>query len=145
MKIIDRLLSALNYEAPVMDIRQGPFQTAVLTSSCGLAATPHEPGSHHEKTPVKEAGSLMEKSAMALAQNEAMIDVPHLSDKIVAGDSVAPDGPDRQGSLKEMVTALEKSVLSQLLAKHSGNRTKIAKELGLSRYGLIKKLQRYNL
>ena len=68
MKIIDSLLSALNYEAPVMDICQGPFQTAVLTGNCGLAATPHEPGSHHEKTPVREAGGLMEKDTMTLAQ-----------------------------------------------------------------------------
>ncbi len=68
MKTIDSLLSALDYGAPVRDICQGPFQTAVLTRNCGLAATPHEPGTHHEKTPMKEAGSLMEKDAMALAQ-----------------------------------------------------------------------------
>ena len=68
MRIIDNLLSALNYEVPVRDIRQGPFQTAVLTGNCGLAATPHEPGPHHEKTPVKGAGGLMEKTAMTLAQ-----------------------------------------------------------------------------
>jgi uncharacterized protein (DUF4213/DUF364 family) len=68
MRIIDSLLSALNYEAPVRDIRQGPFQTAVLTRNCGLAATPHEPGTHHKKNPMKEAGNLMEKSTMALAQ-----------------------------------------------------------------------------
>ncbi|MGB2813923.1 MAG: DUF364 domain-containing protein [Dehalococcoidales bacterium] len=68
MRIIDSLLSALNYEVPVRDIRQGPFQTAVLTSNCGLAATPHEPGPHHEKTPVKGAGGLMEETAMTLAQ-----------------------------------------------------------------------------
>ena len=67
MKIIDSLLSALDYEATVRDIRQGPFQTAVLTRNCGLAATPHEPGSHHEKTPVRETGSLLEKDARALA------------------------------------------------------------------------------
>jgi uncharacterized protein (DUF4213/DUF364 family) len=68
MRIIDSLLSSLNYEVPVRDIRQGPFQTAVLSRNCGLAATPHEIGHHHEKSPVKEAGSLMEKNALALAQ-----------------------------------------------------------------------------
>ena len=67
MKIIDDLLAVLNYEAPVMDIRQGPFQTAVLTRNCGLAATPHEPGPHHHKTPVPEACSLMLKTALELA------------------------------------------------------------------------------
>lgn len=68
MKIIADLLSTLNYEAPVRDIRQGKFQTAVLTRNCGLAATPHEPGPHQDKTPVREAGILMEKNALALAQ-----------------------------------------------------------------------------
>ena len=67
MKIIDDLLSTLNYEAPVMDMRQGPFQTAVLTRYCGLASTPHDPGPHHDKTPVKEAGLLLEKDPKALA------------------------------------------------------------------------------
>jgi len=67
MKTIDDLLSTLNYEAPVMDMRQGPFQTAVLTRYCGLASTPHDPGPHHDKTPVKEAGLLLEKDPKALA------------------------------------------------------------------------------
>ena len=68
MKIIEDLLSILNFEAPVKDIRQGPFQTAVLTRNCGLASTPHDSGPHHNKTPVKEAGLLMEKNALALAE-----------------------------------------------------------------------------
>ena len=67
MKIIDDLLSTLNYESPVKDVRQGAFQTAVLTRYCGLASTPHDPGPHHEQTPVKEAGLLLEKDAMTLA------------------------------------------------------------------------------
>jgi len=68
MEIIENLLSTLNYNAPVRDIRQGPFQTAVLTRHCGLASTPHDPGSHHDRTPVKEAGALLEKDAATLAR-----------------------------------------------------------------------------
>jgi uncharacterized protein (DUF4213/DUF364 family) len=68
MAIIEDLLSTLNYEAPVRDIRQGPFQTAVLTRYCGLASTPHDAGPHHDKTPVKEAGRLLEKDAGTLAR-----------------------------------------------------------------------------
>jgi hypothetical protein len=66
MKIIDDLLSTLSYEASVRDIRQGPFQTAVVTRYCGLASTPHDPGPHHNQTPVKEAGLLLEKDVVAL-------------------------------------------------------------------------------
>lgn len=67
MKIINDLLSTLKYESPIRDIRQGPFQTAVLTRNCGLASTPHDPGPHHERTPVKDAGLLFEKDVQALA------------------------------------------------------------------------------
>jgi len=67
MKIIDDILSTLNCEAPVIDIRQGPFQTAVITRYCGLASTPHDPGPHHDQTPVKEAGLLLERDVQALS------------------------------------------------------------------------------
>ena len=67
MNIIDKLLSTLDYEASVRDIRLGPFQTAVLTRHCGLASTPHDSGPHHNRTPVVEAGLLVEKDARVLA------------------------------------------------------------------------------
>ena len=67
MKIIDELLASLDYKASVGDIRQGPFQTAVLTRHCGLASTPHDSGPHHIRIPVNEAGLLMEKDVQTLA------------------------------------------------------------------------------
>jgi len=67
MKIINELLSTINREAPVREIRQGPFQRAVLTRYCGLASTPHEAGHHHINNPVPEAGSLTEKTAQDIA------------------------------------------------------------------------------
>jgi uncharacterized protein (DUF4213/DUF364 family) len=66
MKIITDLLSTLDFEATVKDIRQGPFQTAVMTRNCGLASTPHDSGPHHNKTPVQEAGLLLEKGVAEL-------------------------------------------------------------------------------
>jgi uncharacterized protein (DUF4213/DUF364 family) len=68
MKIIDDLLSGLNYDVPIRDIRQGPFQTAVLTGNCGLASTPHNPGPHHSTTPIEKAGLLLQEDARSLAQ-----------------------------------------------------------------------------
>ena len=67
MNIIDELLSTLDYEASVRDIRLGPFQTAVLTRHCGLASTPHDSGPHYDRAPVIEAGLLVEKDARVLA------------------------------------------------------------------------------
>ena len=74
-RIIGDLISILDCEAPVREIRQGPFQTAVLTRYCGLASTPHEAGPHHVRKPVQEAGSLTEKTAWdlaSMAQSESL-------------------------------------------------------------------------
>ena len=68
MRIIDDILSSLDYKASVRDICQGAFQTAVLTRGCGLAATPHDPGPHHNQPPVKEPGLLLNKDALSLAR-----------------------------------------------------------------------------
>jgi len=68
MRILDDLLSTLDINAGVSDIRQGAFQTAVVTRHCGLAATIIDPGSHQEVSPVKDAGALFGRSALELAQ-----------------------------------------------------------------------------
>ena len=68
MKIIDDLLSTLNSDAEVRDIRQASYWTAVLTRNCGLASTPHQFDNHHGNATVREAGNLMNKSALELAQ-----------------------------------------------------------------------------
>ena len=91
---------------------------------------------------VRELENEIER-ALALAQDAGVIGVSHLSEKIVNKCSVPGPDLEAQGTLKQMVEALEKSVLIRLLEKHDGNKTRVAKELGLSRYGLMKKMQRY--
>jgi len=68
MAILEDLLSTLNYDATVKDIRQGIFHTGVLTHNCGLAATlPHD--ALRQKPPmVKEPGVLLEKTPRELAR-----------------------------------------------------------------------------
>jgi uncharacterized protein (DUF4213/DUF364 family) len=66
-KILDDLIRSIDSDPPVRHICQGAFQTAVWTSDCGLASTPHEPGNHHSGTPVKDAGQLAKRSARDLA------------------------------------------------------------------------------
>ena len=68
MKILDDLISQLNLEAPVRDIRQGVFHTGVLTRNCGLAATLPRDALRQEPPLVKEPGHLIEKSALELAR-----------------------------------------------------------------------------
>jgi len=114
MKILEDLLSILNTDARVRDIRQGPFQTAVLTRSCGLASTPHYEGSHHHSTPpVSEPGLLLKKDTKTLAQlatsqslHEAAIGMATINSlidvdetrciKLNAGDLIAEKGRDKR-------------------------------------------------
>jgi transcriptional regulator with GAF, ATPase, and Fis domain len=91
---------------------------------------------------VRELENEIER-AVALAQDVSLIEVSHLSEKIEKKSMPVSSEVEMKGTLKEMVVALEKSVLTQALEKHGGNRTRVAGELGLSRYGLMKKLQRY--
>ncbi|MHC5036690.1 MAG: helix-turn-helix domain-containing protein [Planctomycetota bacterium] len=49
------------------------------------------------------------------------------------------------GTLKEHVELLEVRMIRNALKKWGGNRTRAAEALGLSRYGLLKKISRYGL
>jgi len=57
--------------------------------------------------------------------------------------------PDLQlppgSSLDEQVRQLEIRLLSEALTAHQGNRSQAARQLGLSRQGLLKKIERYDL
>ncbi len=67
MKILDDLISGLNGETKVKDIRQGVFHTGVLTRQCGLAATLPRDALRQKPPLVKTPGTLMEKSPLELA------------------------------------------------------------------------------
>ena len=68
MKIIDHLIATLDFDAPVREIRQGVFDTAVLTRNCGIAATlPHD-ALRQEPPLVRNPGTLLTKDAHQLAQ-----------------------------------------------------------------------------
>jgi len=66
MKILDDLISPLNLDAPVREIRQGIFHTGVLTRHCGLAATLPRDALRQEPPLVKEAGFLLDKAPTEL-------------------------------------------------------------------------------
>lgn len=68
MKILDDLISQLNMDAAVQDIRQGVFHTAVLSRYCGLAATLPKDALRQTPPMVKEPGSLLQKSVQELVR-----------------------------------------------------------------------------
>ncbi len=66
-------------------------------------------------------------------------------DEIVVRDELRWETPPRVAPLKDQVEALERAVISASLWRHRWNRTRVAKELGLSRVGLGNKIRRYKL
>jgi len=77
MRILDHLISTLNFDTTVRDVRQGVFHTAVLTRNCGLAAT--LPMDALRQTPplVEEPGSLLDKTPedlVRLAYSESILE-----------------------------------------------------------------------
>lgn len=68
MKILEQLIAALDGNAPVRDIRQGVFHTAVVTRHCGLAASLPRDALRQTPPLVKDAGALLDKSAAELVR-----------------------------------------------------------------------------
>jgi transcriptional regulator with GAF, ATPase, and Fis domain/tetratricopeptide (TPR) repeat protein len=81
----------------------------------------------------------------AAALGGEVITVADLSPQVAAGDPEAAwESPDDLG-LKKRVERLERTLLREALARADGNQTQAARLLGLSRFGLQKKLRRYGL
>lgn len=79
----------------------------------------------------------------ALALGGDLIGDMDLSPQIrgASGQARLPDDLD----LRQHVEILERDLLGRAMDRTRGNQTRAAKLLGLSRYGLLKKLRRYGL
>ena len=66
--LLDVLISSLELDGEVRDIRQGVFHTAVRTRSCGLAATLPRDALRQEPPLVKNPGNLLQKTPGELVQ-----------------------------------------------------------------------------
>ncbi len=86
---------------------------------------------------------------LTLAQ-EAELDADLLSPRVVAAVAADPVAPtvvtgNGDGSLRSRLDAVEERILTEALQRHGGNKTAVARELGLSRVGLRGKLERLGL
>lgn len=93
---------------------------------------------------VRELQNEIER-AVAMTEDGKYIGKEHLSEKVHTKECATQFQAVLHGTLKETVEALEKKIVTEALEKHQGNKTRVAEELGLSRFGLMKKMQRYGL
>lgn len=68
MQILDHLISTLNLDAPVRDIRLGVFHSAVLTRRCGLAATLTRDALRQSPAKLQAPGDYLDWPAEALVK-----------------------------------------------------------------------------
>jgi transcriptional regulator with PAS, ATPase and Fis domain len=69
---------------------------------------------------------------------------PAITDRAAAGPSLSSAIPG-EGTLKDQVDVYERRLLEQYLDRHGGNVSAMARGLGISRWGLHKKLERHGL
>ncbi|MBM3320579.1 MAG: sigma 54-interacting transcriptional regulator [Candidatus Eisenbacteria bacterium] len=82
------------------------------------------------------------KRMVALAEPGIVLDRRHLSERIRNGYRESSPEP---ATLQEKLDRLERSEILEVLDRTGGNKTRAARELGLSRQGLKNKLARYGI
>lgn len=81
-----------------------------------------------------------------LAGDEQKVSHEILSQKILdVGDKAKVQGSRLQGKLKDALEDLEREMIKEGLRRTGWNKSKLAKELGISRAGLIMKVEKYGL
>jgi len=95
---------------------------------------------------VRELRALVETAAALANSGTSNIDAAHL--RFAAGESGTDPTPavlPATGSLNDAIAALETRMISDTMAACNGNQSEAARQLGISRLGLIKKLARLGL
>lgn len=94
---------------------------------------------------VRELQNEMER-VVVLCGEETKILPEMLSQKIVeVGEKSKVQGARLHGKLKDALEELERDMIREGLRRTGWNKSKLAKELGISRAGLIMKVEKYNL
>ncbi len=103
---------------------------------------------HHWQGNVRELRNTLE-SVVAIARHGVvqLADIQLLHGEYPEDDVVteSPEWTDPHASLEQQVRALEIQLLTAALQQAAGNRSQAARQLGLSRQGLLKKIERYGL
>lgn len=94
---------------------------------------------------VRELQNEIERLSV-LAGEETKLMAENLSPKILeAGEKNKVQGSRLQGKLKDALEELEREMIREGLRRTGWNKSKLAKELGISRAGLIMKVEKYGL
>ncbi len=93
---------------------------------------------------VRELMNVIER-VVALTPSGGVADFPDIRMRAPRQRLTAMIPEKPSASLKEMVSDFEKRVIAQSLERHGGNRSRAARELGITRQGLSVKIKKYGL
>ncbi|WP_231701820.1 sigma-54 interaction domain-containing protein [Crassaminicella thermophila] len=97
---------------------------------------------YHWPGNIRELENVIER-AINLLDSDLIIKPKHLPKRLTKDKGKIYRRENK--SLKDMVEELEKEIILECLKENKGNKNRTAKELGISRLGLYKKIERYGL
>jgi Nif-specific regulatory protein len=100
---------------------------------------------YHWQGNIRELENVIERAVTLAGEEDIWISPNLLPEEIKPEERIYDDIIPKQGSLAKAVETLEQKMIKDALMKFNGNKTKTAEELGLSRRGLINKIERYKL
>jgi two-component system response regulator HupR/HoxA len=92
---------------------------------------------------VRELANEIERAVVRVDEGEALS--PELLSEDVTARAASPAAGQRKGGLREQLAQVERQIISEALARHCGRKAATAEELGLTRQGLRKKMERLGL
>ena len=94
---------------------------------------------------VRELRNVLERVFILKDPADPDIRLSDLPAELVETLAGEPGSAGAHGSLEDRLLAGERTILERALAEHDGNRTRAAGSLGISRYALLRKLQKHRL
>jgi DNA-binding NtrC family response regulator len=94
---------------------------------------------------VRELRNVLERVFILKDPAEGGIRLSDLPGEMVEALSGDVPSPGEGRTLEDRLLAGERAILEKALAEHDGNRTRAAESLGISRYALLRKLQKHRL
>ena len=82
---------------------------------------------------------------VTIAPDQEIIQIDLLSDHVRQRDELLTLAMNEKGNLKQTIEKVERHMIEESLKALRGNKSRVARELGLSRVGLQKKMKRYGI
>ncbi|HUH05612.1 MAG TPA: sigma-54 dependent transcriptional regulator [Kofleriaceae bacterium] len=128
----------IEHMLPMFQRRLGKEGIRLSPSMLGRLHDYHWPGN------VRELMNVMER-VVALTPSGGVADFPDIRMRAPRQRLAVMIPEQASASLREMVGDFERRVIAQSLERHQGNRSRAARELGITRQGLSVKIRKYDL